>query len=396
MDMSDLLADVRNNFLVVFSLAVVLGLGLLVTLQRRRTGATVRGMRVVLVALLTGPLHFIRSTLGQLADRGARSASEPATGRQVLARRLLTAAQAVVVVVALLKLAVGGASAFTIAVPTLGEFRAHRDAQENIDSLVARLGRQDQVIAALDTQWNRDSSAMLLAYADSLTTAAATASAEMQGIVALINNRSPSPGRRQLLDLVGELQATTSIDFGTRRFARRLNDLMESLRGIDLRRATVLGFTPEDSTLLEGFLGQWQSWRLATNTLQRWPNASSRETVLPTRAAVAVRDSLENARSSLQEQLPFLAESARWKFVEGGIALGAALWAAFLFVWVAGLIIEVLWLLLHMAEDLRRLRSHFNEAESDAPPPRRPSGVVAGQAAYRPSVGTGAVAPPSA
>lgn len=362
---------------LVLSIAVggVAFLAMVALLQRDRAGATVRGVVAMVSAVLAAPVHYMGGALDEVAQRVRtrhrylRSDPEPFTTRARAASRLL------VVFAGLFIVAAGVATGVIAMVPKRHAVVEYNNARATLKDLGARLPQLRTETARLDTGWRRDSATLVDTHAEQLRLQRTAAETGRAAIRADFAGRGRL-AREQLTGIIDDLDRTTARESNAAaRFQRDVRDLLVSVRNLSSDQQVQLGFTPADSAHLMSYLDHWRAVMRSSRLLEGWPQPRMRAIVQPRHEQLTASiDTAETRQRAVTEAMPGLREAANWKQALFLLSVGLAIGKAFLVVWALGLLLEVLWLLWDVADNLRKVGGN---SASDGGWPQRGRSVPA-------------------
>lgn len=342
--MASILASVFQHAIATAILTMVAACCLLWLVQRERFAGTVLGFLKLVGLVVRAPFDFTRIVLNDLAGHGDPLGSGAQVDSRMMVRRAFMAGRAMVVVTGLGIVAGGVASGWDAMVPPRSAVEAYKAALREKAALDSTIGVTRDSLAILDAAWVRDSTAWIAAYTDTLRAIVGRNRAGREGILRDAAARQPA-ARRQFEDILGQLTqySSGSVDQLRTWYQNRVNQLFESLRGLDAATRRDLGFTDRDPSLFESYYQMLSAERNAERLLRSWTTTDVRIAMQPRHSALsAVLADAVQRLEPLNGSVPQLRAERLWRPLRLATATARAVGAAFVLVWLGGLLTECL------------------------------------------------------
>lgn len=341
--MGSIIAEIVERFVATLVLTVVVLVLLVWLLQRRRNADTWSGIFRTLGAMLSGPIHYVRDTLDELAKRSSTGIPGPRGDAEMLIKRLLFSLNLLIALVGLTIVSAGLIRGWYAMVPPgaiVAQYKSALTEKARLDSIIPQ---RQGFVYRLDSIWKSDSAKWVAAYEDTLKTRVSTATTQRTGIRRELGSR-PSVAAQQYAQRMNELDAAPigSDEYWADRFRNSVRVLMTNMQGLSAETVQGYGITPRDTAVLWRYLAAWVAGRTAEDGLRRWPPRGVRSQLQQEYDATRADIERSTQRSqNLSSEIAMLKPLTAWHPVLFAIDVVKAVLAAFLLVWIAGATLEV-------------------------------------------------------
>ncbi len=340
-----------------------------------RLGAFVRGLARVLFAIVTSPFVFLRKSIEAVLASTSDEERRSRASEQYLLNRALLVLQALVIVVAIGALAAGTVMTWNAWVPPSEVRDDAKHYAKEVESQQDTAAAAAKALSDLDAAWAQKQDSVVTRYRKE-------------------RQQQVSEATKRITAVEGELGT-----YGSEYVAGRLGEIRSVIASRNPDSLEQLNYTKERIDRIVDNNWYWLSdWD--RGALKRWNDAwftnavaafqlanlsidELRASEQPTFAAAKIRrDATAETLASMQETLKQKQEAASLKWKAAFWRALASFFTFLMFVWLAGATIELAWLGIRIADDVRRIREHrvpSNDVSvSDEPRlPIRESGTAA-------------------
>lgn len=307
------------------------------------------GLLRVLGSIFVSPFVFLRKATAEVMTR-----REEASSDQYLLNRALLLAQAILIVAAIGAFAASGVVGWNTLVPSSEIRNAAKEHRPKLEEQRVTASNAANEVSRLDEEWRTKEPVVVGAARKEQQDRVDAAKKRMTAIESDLGTYDDPSVALNTLDRIKTVAASVERnDWASRRLQSAIYDSWYSLS--DWQRQ---------------LLGQWiEQWQLMINAEERLSSISVdelREKTQPTHAqAVLTRDRAAERLTEMESYQRDLDEAASLKWKAAAWRMLAAFAAILIFLWVSGLAIELAWLGVRVADDIRRMR--------EAPPHDEPS-----------------------
>ena len=315
----------------------------------RNGGDFLVGILRLVVSIFHSPLVYLRKAVQGIAGLGHQGDQELVHSRQYLLTKLMFTLQAILVIAAVAIVAMGLYRTWNTFIPPQHVREAISHLEHEMGVRAGELSSLDSSIKEMDSLWSFHKDSLIANYDKIRESNINSFAASMEAIVA-----------RGLLIQNNDFQKTlagvrSNLDYwNTSNQKRQINntrdELLRWVRGSRLADST--------RTLLIDLTNTWHSWMISrTAIITGLGEKETRESIQPNYAsskdqATQIQVRLDNDRielASWKQQEIYSPLAALWQIALTIVSFVTA-------VWLLGLAIEALWLAIHVAANVQRIR----------------------------------------
>jgi hypothetical protein len=332
---------------------------------RSDIGYLLAGMLRLVVSLFTSPIRYVRACALRVAEyfRGARQ--DASTDRQYLLQRVLLVSNAVIFLVAVAILAFGVVGVWRVVYPI--DLQEHREeAQKAIDRSVQAVVETEKRIEKITTELGGETEA------DRRTKQLVARSAQLEGQLKTAGeslNRLDDSTREHGNKVSNYLRSQESPYAGEpqiRNAAAMVNDYLQKASVPEPGRQTI-----------QNYVNVWADSHIAARQLREAQSSNPREEMAREKTGLEARVvSLKDSIKELDKELSLGNLYKGLRFELGLLSLAMTYLSFTLFVWMAGLLVELMGLSVDIAQNLRLVRGAVERAAAPSAP-RPPSATAA-------------------
>jgi hypothetical protein len=312
---------------------------------RKRVLNVYLGLFKILGSVLSTPFVYFRKGLERLADVNIPSSVEPADTRQYLLNKFLTFIEAILVVAAALILAGGLIRGYNAFLPP----KDVRDTAEEINRQIDKIGNQLQPVqeqlSTLDQQWASQRDQWMQQARGSLERQLASATSDY---TSLENQLSGDPqANRYLENIKGALKSNEN--YGAS-YAKSVAQNYIASQYLNANQKDILN----------SYVNDWYTISFTQHQLAELTEEAIRGKVQSGYASLHnnVQDLLNQLQYE-QKNLHDLQPQLKYNFAAFILLVLSSVAVFIVFVWVTGLLVELLWLSVDIAANISTLRQNM-------------------------------------
>jgi hypothetical protein len=312
----------------------------------RQLTAFVVGVVRVLAGIVVSPFVFIRRAVHSVLSFTATEEENYRASDQYLLNKAMLILQALVIVVAIGLLSAGLVAVWNVWVPSSEVRRTARDYAKTVEEQRKTTAAAVAAVAKLDTEWTQKADVVIGNFRRERQARKASAQKSLTATEEVFASYGSENGRAKLAEMQ-RYAARVDMTFERTRQAKYELDSMSWTWGL-------ASWEPQS---LRAWNDHWYRKVFAEVELANIPTDALRTEAQPTYAEVkAVGEREPAVLASMEEHSKQLDEAAslKWKAATW-TALGAFV-TFILFVWLWGALIEIGWLAIRIADDVRRMR----------------------------------------
>jgi hypothetical protein len=359
--MSGILETFLSHLVASFLMWLLLCAILVAVFARDDAGRFVVGMLRIAASVFYSPFVFLRGAI-QRVVLFATGEADFAGSEQYLLNRLMLTLQAIVIVIAVASLAAGGVMTWNALMPPEWARDAVKLLSSNLEATKTRSANADGAVARADEEWTSLKKAAMDEYVASRRKTIGSLRATNAELIPLIN---ATGGYAPSIFNMVQGAAASGDPSQTARRARQMESTVSSY----------YYYYVDDTTR-----SRIRSW------ISNWERQETLQYEIATSSESAVREALHPDYSGLVEQKSRVASEvtsieAQLKTAreEAALRWGGALWmllrtgvSFILLVWLLGLAVEGAWMLIRVADDVRKIREATPQSAAVSPLPNLP------------------------
>jgi len=359
--MTGIFETFSSHLVASFLIWLLLCAILVAVFARDDAGRFVVGMLRIVASVFYSPFVFLRGAI-QRVVRFATGEADFVGSEQYLLNRLMLTLQAVVIVIAVASLAAGGVMTWNALMPPDWAREAVKRLSSDLESTQKRAADAETAVSRADEEWAKSKKAAMDEYVASRRKTVDSLRAANAQLVPLIN--------------------------GTGGYAPSIFNMVQSAAGSGDRSVTERRARQMESTVSSYYYYLDDTTRSRIRSwISNWERQETLQYEIANGNEGVIRDALHPDYSGLVEQKSRLAAEvtsldAQLKSARDEAALrwSGALWtllrAAVSFVvlvWLLGIAVEGAWMLVRMADDVRKIREAAPQPHAVAPAPDPPA-----------------------
>lgn len=319
------------------------------------------GLGRVLLSVFTSPFVFIRKAAASVLGFTPQEEQSYRASNQYLLNKAMLVLQAVVILLAISALAAGVVVTWNAWVPPSAVRRDAHEYDKRVDAQRKTATNAEQDFQKLESEWSVKQEAVLAAY---------RAERQKQIVTA---TRGLREAERRYNEAT---QQSSTLESVKRSVGRSTPSSSEEYANVYERVNRDIGWmwiSDYERTLLRQWVAAWYSKSVSEHLLANTPVLELRTVEQPGYpAAAALRESSAQTLAEMEEVLRQKEEAASLKWTAAFFAAAGAFMTFLVFVWVAGMIIEIAWLAIRVADDVRKIRGRDAATQPDAVMPAPP------------------------
>ena len=358
--MSGILETFLSHLVASFLLWLLLCAILVAVFARDDAGHFLAGMLRIVASVFYSPFVFLRGAM-QRVIRFASGEADFAGSEQYLLNRLMLTLQAIVIVIAVASLAAGGVMAWNAFMPPESAREAVKRLSSDLDAATKRSAEADAAVSRADEEWAASKKAAMDEYIASRRKSLESlraANAELAPLINAAGGYVPS-----IFGMVQGAAGSGDRDETTRR-ARQMESTVSSYYYYldDMNRSR-----------LRSWISNWERQQNLQYEIANSSEAAVREALHPDYSGLVEQKSrLASEVTSLEAQLKAAREEAALRWSGALWTLLRAAVSFIILVWLLGIAVEGGWMLIRMADDVRKIREAAPQRDAPAATPALP------------------------
>ncbi|MGC8898536.1 MAG: hypothetical protein ACP5JH_02410 [Bacteroidota bacterium] len=349
--MNQVLTIFAENLLAITIVFVVLFLAIGYLFAREKFTQMLLGILLTIASLFYSPFLYLRNAFLELAEYGAKGESEFVKTKQYLLNKFLFSLQALLVVGSIVSLASGFVSSWNQMLPPKPLRESISQLKDQLRKERPELAEINPRVSQMETAWATQKGALVNSYNGEREKRAATAAKENEEIERTI--RGTDESTRYLFNAVKSSLAWYETYYGN---PRVFEDARTSAR-YSVERSRI---SDDNKQLLHKYCDNWYLTMLARFDISSLTEAQLRSAVQPEYRTLKNRAQVLPELIARQEQeLASLKSEAKYNVPALLLGVVISLVSFIVLIWVIGLIIEALYLLVHLAVDIHKIREQY-------------------------------------
>lgn len=337
------------SVLLWFILMALFGLAL----AREKFRRFINGLGRLAGSAFSSPVVYLQRAARTVASYDEKGEDEIRATDQYLLNKLLLGLQAGVIVLALGSLAAGLITTWNVLLPPKEVRDAIKEHKTRIEENEKSLAETDEKLTVLDTAWTSQRDGIIQAYQN--------------------ERRSTKTRRNQERTAIERRASGTNLEYILTEMKGALARLGEAPSWDDLERTQD---RLNNSVRWSWYLGaeeRSQGWKW----VEAWHAAAVSDLELRTLDEEQIRLGHQNDLGPLRErkkgletaleldrnQLETLRQQAKLNFVPAFFSLLGTILSVLILIWLLGLLVESLWMAVHLAGDVKRIRQSMDKEE---------------------------------
>jgi hypothetical protein len=329
--------------------------GLVYAFMRERFLSTLGGFARVLISLFYGPVIYLKNVLEELTEYGTKGEQQFSTSRQYLLNKIFLALQALIVPIAVVILAGGILSGWNSFLPPKQLRVEIEQTEESLEENQMAMEQLEPRIAQFEKSWTTNRNALVNDLQRNRQKRIETWQAESQQLGKAIESVAEA---NAILAEVRSLHQ--QLRWSYQRTAENFYRLFLEARRLIARR----GLPRDVAAPLHRYNEHW--YRLSMIQFDQSVLSEEHIRAFFQPAYPLLKEEYDQLNTSVLEQTQRLTEMrsmAKLRFDQLFLEIALGLLQALAFVWVAGLLIEALWLGVSLATDVHLLRKRTEEKD---------------------------------
>jgi len=349
--MTELIEFFLQNLFESIVVFIILFLLIAYAFARNRFGAMLGGVFRIIASFFYSPFVYLKKAVLALAEYGQKGEAEFLETRQYLLNKLLLSFQGALVILSVAVLARGFVTAWSEWLPPKYLREAISELKKQLGQEKKELGQVAPTVEKMESSWAKQRDSLVRVYREERSNKAARLTTENQELV----NRFASFDERvrQVFESIRQYHAQNEY--------HRQAAIFENVRdNVRLYYINPYLQEQEPKDLLNRYNDNWYAVMLAKLELSNFSERQLRSAIQPTYEALKTKlNELNSTIPYREEQLSQLRAQAKYNFSALFLQIAYTLLQFIIFVWIVGLIIEALWLSVHVAVNVQKLREHF-------------------------------------
>lgn len=351
--MDNIIRLALEDSLVLILVFLFLFAGLVYVFMRERFLSTLAGFARVVVSLLYGPIIYLKNVLEELANYGSKGEKEFSHSRQYLLNKIFLALQVVIVLIFVLVIAGGILAGWNSFLPPKELRQAITRTEEGLEQNQLALEQLEPRIAQFERSWSSNRNALLADLQRNRQKKAQTWESENQQLAGAIE--AVQEARSRFADLHSIHQrARWAYQKTPENYYQLFREARRSILGSGLPRDVM--------SQLHRYNENWYRLSMIQFEITQMPEDYVRALFQP--AFATLKEEYDQLNAIILEQTQELTDMrsrAKLNFWNLFSEIGFGMLQALAFVWLAGLLVEALWLGVSLATDVHALRSRMEE-----------------------------------
>jgi len=349
--MNQLLTILAENLVATIIVFVVLFVAVVYLFAKEKFTQILLGLLLIIASLFYAPFMYLKNALLELAEYGAKGESEFVKTKQYLLNKFLFSLQALLVLISIASLASGFVSSWNRMLPPKPLRESISQLKHQLEKERPELAEINPRVSEMEMAWTTKKDSLVNLYSAEREKRAATAAKENKELERTIN-RGDEP-TRDLFNGVKSSLAWYETYYG---YPGAFENGRTSAR-YTVERSVI---SDENKQLLHKYCDNWYLTMLARFDISSLTEAQLRSAVqseyrtLKNRAQV-----LANLIPHQEQELASLKSEAKYDVPAFLLGVVVNLVSFILLIWVIGLIIEALYLAVHLAVDIHKIREQY-------------------------------------
>lgn len=313
---------------------------------REKSGETIIGVIKSIASFFYSPFVYIKNAFLELATFASKKESDYSGSKQYLLNKILLLSQTFLVILAILILTQGLIGSWNTFLPP----KHIRDAiSETNDKLDVKRDRKDEIepmIEKMDEEWNSKREQLINDFKnqkEQIINQAEKSNFNYENDLSNDNTVS------QLFVSIKNYLSQNEYYSNSSRFEKIKNDALEYVNRQDLAEAYKQSF--------RNYINNWHSIMINKLELKNLSETNLRNSVQPDYDNLKIeKEGITSTILYLERQLMDLEPQAKYNLGPFIIVLLATFLTFILYVWIIGLVIELLWLSVDIAANLRKIK----------------------------------------
>jgi hypothetical protein len=345
--MSELFSVFKQNLVWSLMLWVVFFTIFAALFAGRRLTPFAHGVVRVLIGIITSPFVFIRRAVRGVLQFGEEQENAYRASNQYLLSKAVTVLQAMVIVGAIGLLAAGAIATWRALVPSAEIRREAREYRVAVQEQRTKAKTAADAVTKLDREWMQMQTAAVARFRKARIERRARATREMTSVENDVANYGGDAVKATLAEM--KRKATPPLQSREEAPSRR--------QELDATLSRTWWLASWERSHLDRWNTWWELKAVAEQEIANVPMDEVRAGEQSAHAEAKATDERESATlTSMEERSKQLDELASLKWKAAGWSVLAGFIAFLTFVWLWGALVEAGWLVLRVADDIRRMR----------------------------------------
>mgnify|MGYP000890483837 CR=1 FL=1 len=314
---------------------------------KERLGQMLQGLLRILASIFYSPFVYMKRAVLSLADHGVKGETEFSKTKQYLMNKLMLMLQALLVIFSLAVLSAGIVAAWNSMLPPKHVREFVKNLKMEIKTNQTDLAVIEPQVKQMEQLWNTQRDSLIKAYKEQRNKNIETLRADNLQLEKQIYSNSGD--YQNNLEIIKNYLSQNEYQRSARQYARVKEDVQNYLER-----------TINDSaakTRLQRYISNWYSLMLSKLEIDNFSESQLRAAVQPNYKSMKEKaESLPQTISRQESQLAEAKSAAKLRFPAFFLGILISLAGFLAVVWVIGLIIEGLWMGLHMAGNIEKIR----------------------------------------
>ena len=337
------LAEYIVAFIIIF---IILFLVIAFLFTKNKFPDTIKGFFLVLASFIYSPFVYFKNSLMSIADFRLRGADNDQTTKQFLLNRFLTSLQALLAIIVIIIITSGIITAWEILLPP-------KDLREQNDMLEARLSEINEQfrivnpdVEKMEKDWNEKKLELIDNYKKENENIRNKALKENENIEQKLNN---NPAAAQFFNSINNYLSQNEYQYNVDGYERIKNEVIGYIDRQDL--------TTDVKNTMRTYSENWYITMIKQYEKNNFGDEQYREKIQPDYISKSTTArNLSEQSTDIQNQLGNLKPALRYKFGESILALLSTFITVIVIIWVIGLILELLWLSVDIANNVNKIK----------------------------------------
>jgi len=332
-------------FIIVF---VILFLLIAFLFTKSKFPDTIKGFFLVLASFIYSPFVYFKNSLISIADFRLKTEDGEQGTKQYLLQRFLTSLNALLAIIVIIIITSGIITAWEILLPPK-YLREQNDALEDrLNELTEQFNLVNPDVEKMEKDWNEKKTELINNYKKENENISNKALNENKNIEQKLNsNSSTVPFFNSIKTYLNQNENQYRVD----RYEEIKKEVQTYIDRQDL--------ATDSKGSLKKYSENWQIVMIKQYEKNNFGDIEYRERIQPDyiSKSTTVR-SLIDQISNTQNQLSNLKPALKYKFDESILALLSTFFSVIIVIWLVGLILELLWLSVDIANNVNKIRQH--------------------------------------
>lgn len=339
----DLFSFYLTETIILF---VIIGALLLFLFAREKTGEALLGIAKSIASFFYSPFIFIKNAILELADFANRKEESYQGSKQYLLNKILLLSQTFLIIISILILAQGVITSWNAFLPPKYIRDSISSTEENLDANKKRQNEITPFIEQMDSEWNSKREQLVK---DFKTDRQKRINQSQSNNTKIESDLSNDNSINQLFFSIKNYLFQNE-SAGASRLERVKNDAIEYVNRQNISESY--------KTSLLNYINNWDIILLSQIELKTLSKSNLRNSVQPNYNSLKnEQENILQAIATLESSLSSLKIQAKYNFDFLLLGLLVTLITFVLYIWIIGILIELLWLSVDIASNIRAIKN---------------------------------------